>query len=114
MLALYRPRPGGEARGRGRAQPADLHVTIAYTGKSADVDRKQLRRAAKKLAGRPPVTARISGHARLTGAGDKDVIVALLDSPQLDELHAQAVKQLGKRGIDAAANHGFIPHLTLA
>src|SRR5215475_11685333 len=66
--------------------PVDLHLTVVYTGKAADTDRKQLRKAATTLADRSPITATISGHARFTGADDKDVIVALVDSPQLDQL----------------------------
>lgn len=114
MLAVYPPPalarklaiPGG-------LPPGALHVTIAYTGLAADTDRKQLRKAAKTIADRPPVTGTISGHARFT-AGDKDVIVALVDSPGLDELRASALGELNARGVAVPAEHGFTAHMTLA
>jgi 2'-5' RNA ligase len=115
MLALYPPAavarklaiPGG-------LDPAEMHVTVAYTGLAADTDRKQLRKTAKALADRPPITATISGHARLTAAGDQDVIVALVDSPALDDLRGDALGELADRGVDVARNHSTLHHITLA
>jgi 2'-5' RNA ligase len=114
MLALYPPAalarklaiPGG-------LDPADMHVTVAYTGLAADTDRKQLRKAAKALAGRPPVTATISGHARFT-SDTKDVIVALVDSPHLEELRATALGELNARGVAVPRDHGYTAHMTIA
>jgi 2'-5' RNA ligase len=114
MLAVYPPPalarklaiPGG-------LPPEDLHVTIAYTGLAAGVDRKQLRKTAKKLADRSPVTGTVSGHARFT-SGDKDVIVAVVDSPALDELRASALGELNARGVAVPRNHGYTAHMTLA
>jgi len=67
MLARYPPSslarklaiPGGLA-------PDDLHLTVAYTGDAVDTDRKQLRKAAKTLAHRGPMSATISGQAWFT------------------------------------------------
>ncbi len=92
----------------------DLHLTVAHTGDAADTDRKQLRKAAKKLAGRSPITATISGHARFTGAGDQDVIVALVASPQLEQLRGHAMDELADKGVETPSGHGFTPHITLA
>jgi 2'-5' RNA ligase len=113
MLALYPPPEVAKALAvDGGLDPADMHVTIAYTGDAADVDRNQLRKAAKQLAKRPPFKATISGHARFTG-GDQDAIVALVDAPELELLRADARKQLGKRGIAIPSEHSFTAHMTL-
>jgi hypothetical protein len=89
-----------------------MHVTIAYTGDAADVDPKALKAVAKALASRPPFTATVSGHARFTG-GDQDVIVALVDSPELETLRADARKALGAAGIAVPSEHGFTAHLSI-
>lgn len=62
MLALYPP----ASLARKLAIPGDLaqndlHLTVAYSGDAANTDRKQLRKAAKALAQRDPVSATISG-----------------------------------------------------
>lgn len=116
MLALYPP----PEVARGLAIPGgldleSLHLTVAYTGHAADVGRKTLRRAAKNLAAvTAPITGTISGHARFTG-GDQDVIVALVDSPALEQLRADTLTELGDRGITVPADHaGYTPHITIA
>lgn len=116
MLALYPPADVARALSvDGGLDPAGMHVTVAYTGDAADVDRKQLRKAAAKLARRgAPFTAKISGHARFTGSGDQDVIVALVDAPELEQLRGAALKQLGKQNIDVPSGHGYTAHMTIA
>jgi 2'-5' RNA ligase len=116
MIALYPPPalaaslalPDG-------LEPSDLHLTIAYTGKAADVDAEALAKAASAIAAATagPITATIAGHARLP-QDDIDVIVALVDSPQLDDLRRTAVEQLADLGIPAAANHSFLAHISIA
>ena len=115
MLALYLDEqtaaqlalPGGQ-------DPADLHVTVAYTGKAAGVDPWRLRHAAEAVLDRKPITATISGHARFTGNEDGDVIVALVDSPELEQLRRAVVDALADQGITLPAEHGYTAHCTLA
>lgn len=92
--------------------PEKLHVTITYCGKAADVDADALREAANELAGREPITASISGHARFTG-DDQDVIVAIVDSPAIEDLRRDALKALQERGIEPPRDHGYVAHMTL-
>ena len=113
MLALYPPPELADALAIDGGLPAsEMHVTIAYVGDAADVDPEALRAAAEALSARAPVAASISGHARFTG-GDQDVIVALADSPQIEELRADALAVLAEAGIAQASEHGYTPHLTI-
>jgi 2'-5' RNA ligase len=113
MIALYPPPGAAEKLAVPDGLDAEgMHVTIAYTGDAADVDPKALKAAAKALAGRPPFTATVSGHARFTG-GEQDVIVALVDSPELETLRSDARKALGAAGIAIPSEHGFTAHLSI-
>jgi 2'-5' RNA ligase len=113
MIALYPPpAAAGKLAVADGLDAEGMHVTIAYTGDAADVDRKALKAVAKALASRAPFTATISGHARFTG-GDKDVIVALVDSPELETLRSDARKALDAAGIAVPSEHGFTPHLSI-
>ncbi len=113
MIALYPPPEVAEALAVPDGLSAEgMHVTIAYTGDAADVDPEALNAAAKALAGRPEITAMISGHARFTG-GDQDVIVALVDSPALETLRADARKALSAAGIPIPSEHGFTAHMSI-
>lgn len=115
MLALYPPPDTARALAiPGGLEPADLHLTVAYTGKADGVSRKQLGAAAKALADRDQFPATISGHGRLTSDPRQDVIVALVDAPQLDDLRADAYTELEQRGIEPATNHSALHHITLA
>jgi 2'-5' RNA ligase len=113
MIALYPPPAAAEKLAVADGLDADsMHVTIAYTGDAADVDPKALKAVAKALADRPPFTAAISGHARFTG-GEKDVIVALVDAPELETLRADARKALDEAGIAIPSEHGFTAHMSI-
>jgi 2'-5' RNA ligase len=114
MIALYPPPDVAEKLAvPGGLPPGDIHLTVAYTGDCADVDQAALAAAAQALAGREPVEAVISGHARFTGGDDGDVIVALADSPALDTLRRDAEAALAAQGIDIPPEHGFTAHMTI-
>lgn len=114
MIALYPPPDVAERLAvPGGLPPGDMHLTVAYTGDCAGVDPFTLASAAQSLASRPPVAATISGHARFTGGGDGDVIVALADSPDLDALRRDAETALAVRGLGIPSEHGFTAHMTL-
>jgi 2'-5' RNA ligase len=114
MLALSRPRSWPAGSPSPVASRGDLHPTVAYTGKAADVDGDSLRKAAQKAASTVgSITATIGGHARLPQA-ESDVIVALVDSPDLDRLRCAIEEAFVGQGLGVASEHGFLPHVTLA
>lgn len=94
------------------ASPEEIHCTIAYTGPAVDIDRDTLRKVAASLADRPPIQASISGHARFTG-GDLDVIVALVDGPDIEDLRRDTLEALAARGVDVPREHGFCAHMSI-
>lgn len=113
MIALYPPGAlAADLAIPDGLPPEEMHVTVAYLGTTADVDREIMLAAAQALSGRSPIEASISGHARFTG-GESDVIVALVDSPGLEDLRRDALKQLVSRKIDVPREHGYTPHLTI-
>lgn len=113
MIALYPPAEVAEVLVVDGGLPADeMHVTVAYLGDTADVDGDVLREVVAELAERQPFTAQISGHARFTG-GDKDVIVALVDSADLEDLRRDTLDALYERGIEPPRDHGYTAHLTV-
>lgn len=113
MIALYPPPDMAETLAvDGGLTPAELHVTVAYCGNAADIDGQALRKVVTDLAARKPITAQFSGHARFTG-GDKDVIVALVDSADLEDLRRDTLQALRERGIDPPRDHGYVAHCTI-
>lgn len=115
MIALYPPADAAaQLAVEGGLPAADMHLTIAYTGDAAGVDPAALTAVAQGLASRAPVEAAVSGHARFTGGDDGDVIVALVDSPAVDQLRRDAEAFLAAQGISLPSEHGFTPHMTIA
>jgi 2'-5' RNA ligase len=114
MIALY---PSPElAEGlavEGGLPPDELHVTVAYLGGADQVDADALQEAVTELAARRPFTAELAGLARFTG-GDQDVLVALVDSPDLEDLRRDALDALYGRGIEIPRDHGYTAHLSLS
>ncbi|MGW5477704.1 2'-5' RNA ligase family protein [Streptomyces sp. NPDC004008] len=113
MIALYPPSEVAQALAvDGGLPPEEMHVTVAYLGDTADIDAEVLREVVAQLAERPPFTVRFAGHARFTG-GDKDVIVALADSPYLEDLRRDILDALSERGINPPRDHGYTAHCTI-
>ncbi|MCC9307692.1 2'-5' RNA ligase family protein [Kitasatospora sp. RB6PN24] len=113
MIALYPPRPLADRLTVPDGLPAEeMHVTVAYLGTTAEVERDTVLAVAQALAARPPISATLSGHARFTG-GAQDVIVALVDSADLEDLRRDCLTQLADREVTVSREHGFTPHLTL-
>src|ERR1051325_7387101 len=113
MIALYPPIDIAKSLAvQDGYAPEKLHVTIAYCGKAADVDADTLREVASILAERQPITASISGHARFTG-DEQDVIVAIVDSPAIEDLRRDVLQALHARGIEPPRDHGYVSHMTL-
>ncbi|WP_189764638.1 2'-5' RNA ligase family protein [Streptomyces xanthochromogenes] len=113
MIALYPPPALAQQLAVEGGLPAEeLHVTVAYLGDADHVDGDVLRDAVAELAARRPFTAQLAGLARFTG-GDKDVLVALVDSPDLEDLRRDTLDALHERGIEIPRGHGFTAHCSL-
>lgn len=113
MIALYPPAALADALAIDGGLPASgLHLTVAYTGDAADVNPSALIAAAEAVATRSPITAKVSGHARFTG-GEQDCIVALVTSPELDQLRRDTEAALAEQGIPLPSEFGFCPHIAL-
>jgi 2'-5' RNA ligase len=113
MIALYPPRQlADDLAVADGLDPAEMHVTVAYLGGTAEVDRSTLLKVAQSLAGRGPIEASVSGHARFTG-GEQDVVVALVDSPGLEDLRRDTMDLLTAQGVEIPRDHGYTPHLTI-
>jgi 2'-5' RNA ligase len=113
MIALYPPPDLAKALAIAGGLPWEtLHLTVAYIGDAADVDPQALNEITRLLARRPRVQARLSGRGRFTG-GDRDIIIALADSPQIEDLRRDALTLLAAAGIPVPREHGYTPHLTL-
>ncbi|MFE3577852.1 2'-5' RNA ligase family protein [Streptomyces vinaceus] len=114
MIALYPPPELAEQLAVEGGLPAeDLHVTVAYLGAAADIDGEALREVVSQLAERRPFTAQLAGLARFTG-GATDVLVALVDSPDLEDLRRDTLDALYERGIEVPREHGYTAHLSLS
>lgn len=115
MLALYPDPETAKALAVDGGSPVEeLHVTVCYPGKVADVELEPLLYAADMIANREPITATIGGHGRFTGGEDGDVLVALVDSPALEDLRRDVLDALAAQGVPVVRNHGYTPHVTLA
>ncbi|MGK5728931.1 2'-5' RNA ligase family protein [Streptomyces sp. URMC 124] len=113
MIALYPPPAVAKALAvDGGLPPQDLHVTVAYCGDASDTDAEALREITGELAARGPFTGRLGGLARFTG-NEHDVLVALVDSPDLEDLRRDTLDALTARGISVPRNHGYTAHCTL-
>jgi 2'-5' RNA ligase len=113
MIALYPPIDVAQALAVDGGLPAaSMHVTVAYLGDAADVDADALHEVVAELAARKPISGSISGLARFTG-GDKDVIVALVDSADLEDLRRDTLDALYERGIQIPREHGYAAHCSI-
>jgi 2'-5' RNA ligase len=91
--------------------PESLHVTVVYVGDAADVDPVALRTVAQQLSRRGAITAQVSGLARFVG-GENDVLVALIDAPEVEDLRRDALDRCGAQGITVPREHGYCSHPT--
>lgn len=97
---------------QGEVEVDEVHITIAYLGDAADLDRDALISAVQRFAA--------TGHtssARISGPGffldGETVAVALVDGPGLPAMHHALLAELDRSGFEVVQNHGFTPHITI-
>lgn len=93
----------------------NLHVTLAFLGDERTLDRSKLVGAmADFVMSVKPIKTQLQGIARFVSGGEKDPIVATIDSPDLPAFRQALTDALDKHGIPYHKEHGFIPHMTIA
>ena len=124
MVALYPPAPVAQqlaALDGADTKAADMHLTLCYCGDSSALSDTQI--AGAILAAEQmsrcynPLSGVIGGLGRFnaTGSSDgKDVIVALVDVPGLEDFQDDICDELAECGCTVSEAHGFTPHITLA
>lgn len=114
MIALRPPEEACDKLNEHAEEDHDqLHITLAYLGKTSDIDEDRLRVAVEAFAlGSPPLTGRFGGAGAFQNEAE-NVLVALVDIPGIDGFVAKLNEYLDAVGIAGPNNHGLQPHLTL-
>jgi 2'-5' RNA ligase len=115
MVALFPDRklskklalPGGDP-------PEQLHVTLAFLGKAADLDFDKARAAVEAWAKKtPPLSGELSGIGHFDlGRGEK-VTYRSVDLPELPTPREGLIADLDKAGVPPRRDHGFSPRMTI-
>lgn len=115
MVALYPSADRAKALAlRGGEKPDQLHVTLAFLGKTKGLDFEKAKAAVEAWAkATPPLNGKLSGVGHFDlGKGDA-VTYRSLDLPDLPAPRELLVKALDKAGTPASTDHGFTPHMSI-
>jgi 2'-5' RNA ligase len=98
--------------------PNELHVTLAYLGKAADISSRQIMETHDLMKliseNHPPLTGHINGCGRFCNDDDDgDPFFIIPDLPALPNLRQAIIDGLNSHDIEGASDHGFVPHITL-
>jgi 2'-5' RNA ligase len=95
------------------------HITLLYLPKQDNtIPQQDLDKILKMLnnISMPQINATVQGWAYFDGAdgkeGTKTALVALIDTPGLEELHVSIKNGMKSLGYNVTQNHGFNPHTT--
>lgn len=116
MVALYPSPEAAQQLALDGGEPVgELHLTLAYLGKAAQVeDPERLAQVVQGVAATtPPLKGEIAGKGHFT-AGPEPVTYASPDIPGLPTFHQRLIEALKGAGYEPATDHGFTPHITLA
>ena len=96
----------------------DLHITLAYFGKSVDADKLPFLEAALKhfAETHSPIKLQLGGLGRFpaTPSSDgQDVAYLGVHSPEIQKFRQDLVDSVKGMGVDPKANFGYNPHMTL-
>lgn len=92
----------------------ELHVTVAYLGKAAEINKEMLLDAVGAWSQRwPSFPANFSGYGVFENT-DNRVLVALVDMPGFEDARSDLLDIMAGYGLHPMRNHGYTPHMTLA
>jgi 8-oxo-dGTP pyrophosphatase MutT (NUDIX family)/2'-5' RNA ligase/mRNA-degrading endonuclease RelE of RelBE toxin-antitoxin system len=96
-----------------RPEPAEeVHLTLAYLGKAADIDKAKFHAAVQGIAAAADrLVGKASGWGTFDNGGEK-VLWSSVDVPGLDVLRMMVLEGLTAAGLPVATDHGFTPHMT--
>jgi 2'-5' RNA ligase len=124
MVALF-PDPDAAKKimVRGGDDPEQLHVTLAYLGKTTDQagDGLTLEAATSKIvaavqsaaATYQPLSGTVGGVGKFPDQGEGVPVFALVDVVGLGAVREAVVDALEAGGLPVKTDHGFTPHMTL-
>lgn len=115
MVALYpTPDRAKELALRGGEKPDQLHLTLAFLGKTKGLDFEKAKATVEAWAkATPPLRGKLSGVGHFDlGKGDA-VTYRSVDLPDLPAPRELLVKALDKGGTPASTDHGFTPHMSI-
>ena len=120
MVAIVPPREVAEQLAREGGQPVDdLHITLAYLGKTSDYAPMQLKLLPQVVgawaAGQRPTSVRIGGVGKFNNSHKgQHVLITTADIPGGAQMHTSLVSMLSRHRYKLPSEHGWLPHLTLA
>lgn len=114
MVALYPDAAtAADVALAGGEKPDDIHLTLAFLGKIANLSREAALRAVRDwAAGCPPLVGEISGVGKFVGGPDP-VTYLSVDLPELPHQRQCLVELLDGAGVPPKRDHGYTPHMTL-
>ena len=115
MVAFFLPPEDAEALSiEGGEEPEIMHITLCYLGKKDGLDRETIQRVCEEYATTAqPIKGKVGGFGVFNTEKDGRAVVALFDSPEIDEFQYALAADLEDEGVPVAHDHGFNPHITL-
>jgi 2'-5' RNA ligase len=120
MIALVPPdHVAQDLAVEGGEDPYDLHVTLAYLGKTDEVSHDKAHWAMCEVARRiPPLKGKINGFGDFSVEPEKNdgfshVHLGLVDIPHVGEVYGHMLEALRTVGLEPSHDHGISPHMSI-
>jgi 2'-5' RNA ligase len=101
----------------GGEPPEDLHVTLAFYPRAADMGAAEVQRIMGAALGKAncsaPIQGVLNGVLRFSGVDGRDCVCYAVDSAALSTFRQELVNMLAANGVPPAMDHGFTPHVTV-
>jgi 2'-5' RNA ligase len=102
----------------GALPSSEMHITLTYLGKAADLSDQQIRNIHGVVEGLSfsykSLQGAINGVGRFCNNDpDGDAFFIIPDIPQLPAMRQDLIERLESKGVQTAKDHGYVPHITL-